>query len=250
MYAAVPAGHTPPQDLDSIARRYPDDPLLKTGVVALPAQGGADPQTVAALDARGWQVALDASDERGVRLALDAFAAAARSAASAKPRRHRIEGVDLIDPEDLPRFATLGVVASMQPLDTAGGLFTWSKLAGPERAPFGWAARSLSAAGAHLAFGSGWPRLPLEPLGTVKAAVKRDEMHTHEELTLKSAINACTSGAAWASLDEHRKGTIKPGMLADLVVLSTDIFRGPAALEAAEVAMTIFDGRIVYRRPS
>ena len=80
--------------------------------------------------------------------------------------------------------------------------------------------------------------------------MKRAEIQAQEGLTLKSAINACTSGAAWASFDEHRKGTIKPGMLADLVVLSTDIFRGPASLEAAEVVMTIFDGKVVYRRPS
>jgi predicted amidohydrolase YtcJ len=138
----------------------------------------------------------------------------------------------------------------MQPLDTAGGLQSWSKLAGPERAPFGWPARSLSAAGAHLAFGSGWPRLTLDPLAALKAAVERADMQAPEALTLKSAINAWTSGAAWVSFDEHRKGTIKPGMLADLVVLSTDIFHGSKALDAAEVTMTIFDGKIVYRHPS
>ena len=71
-----------------------------------------------------------------------------------------------------------------------------------------------------------------------------------EQLTLKSAINGWTSGAAWASFDEHRKGTLKADMLADLVILSTDIFAGPAKLTEAEVVMTIFDGKIVYRRPS
>jgi predicted amidohydrolase YtcJ len=250
VYAAVPVGHTPPEDLEPIAKRFPDDPLLKTGVVTIPEDEPLDPKEVAALDAGGWQVAVEARDEHSARLALEAFAAAARGATSAKPRRHRIEGIELVDPDDMPRFGALGIVASMQPLDTAGGLATWMRLAGPERAPFGWAARSLSAAGAHLAFGSGWPRLPLDPLGTIRAAVKRAALHAPEALTLKSAINACTAGAAWASFDEHRKGTIKPGMLADLVVFSNDIFRGPAALEAAEVAMTIFDGKVVYRRPS
>ena len=72
--------------------------------------------------------------------------------------------------------------------------------------------------------------------------------HAAEQLTLKSAINAWTSGPAWASFDDHRKGTLKPGMLADLVVLSTDIFGGPAKLAAAQVDLTIFDGKIVYRR--
>jgi hypothetical protein len=129
-------------------------------------------------------------------------------------------------------------------------MLAWTRLAGVDRAPFGWAARSLSAAGAHLAFGSDWPRLPLDPLASIRASVNRAPMHASEQLTLKSAINAWTSGPAWASFDDRRKGTIKPGMLADLVVLTTNVFGGQAKLDSAEVAMTIFDGRIVYRRPS
>jgi len=137
----------------------------------------------------------------------------------------------------------------MEPLESAGGLLTWTKWAGVERSPFGWAARSLSAAGAHLAFGSAWPRLPLDPLASIRATVNRAPIHASEQLTLKSAINAWTSGSAWASFDDLRKGTIQAGMLADLVVLTTNIFGGQAKLDAAEVAMTIFDGKIVYRRP-
>ena len=105
-------------------------------------------------------------------------------------------------------------------------------------------------AGAHLAFGTDWPRLPLEPLAGLRAALQRPDLHAPEQLTLKSAINAWTSGAAWASFDEHRKGTLKADMLADLVILSSDIFAGSANLASAEVAITIFDGKIVYRRPS
>src|SRR5207302_4283369 len=127
---------------------------------------------------------------------------------------------------------------------------TWSKNLGPERAPLGWPSRSLSAAGAHLVFGTDWPRLPLDPLAGLRAAVSRPGLEAPEQLTLKSAINAWTSGAAWASFDEHRKGTIKPDMLADIVILSTDIFANPARLATAEVVMTIFDGKIVYRRAS
>jgi hypothetical protein len=175
----------------------------------------------------------------------------AKNAQGAKAPRHRIEGVTLIDPEDIPRFGALGVIASMQPLHAvADGLLTWSSNVGPDRAPFGWAMRSLSADGAHLAFGSDWPRLPQDPLAGLRAAVTRPERHAPEQLTLKSAVNAWTSGSAWASFDEHRKGTIKSDMLADIVILSTDIFGGAAKLQAAEVVMTIFDGRIVYRRAS
>jgi predicted amidohydrolase YtcJ len=278
IYAAVPAGRTTPNDLDAIARRYPDDPLLKTGVASIALDGSVESQTaamlapyaprgstdgvmkmsaadlsklVATLDARGWQVAVDASGDRAVRLALDAFGAVAKSAQGVKPPRHRIESVTVIDPEDVPRFGALGVIASMQPLHATGGdLLNWSKSLGPDRVALGWAARSLSAAGTHLAFGSDWPRLPLDPLAGLRAAATRPEIHAPEQLTLKSAINAWTSGAAWASFDEHRKGTIKADMLADIVILSTDIFAGPAKLAGAEVVMTIFDGKIVYRRPS
>jgi predicted amidohydrolase YtcJ len=99
-------------------------------------------------------------------------------------------------------------------------------------------------------FGTDWPRLPLTPLDGLRAAVQRPDLHAPEQLTLKSAINGWTSGGAWASFDEHRKGRVKAEMLADLVILSNDIFAGPAKLAAAEVAMTIFDGKIVYRKMS
>lgn len=278
VYAAVPAERTATDDLDAIARRYPDDPLLKTGLASIvldgsvasqsaamlapyESRGGGDgvmlvpppdlAKLVAFLDQHGWQIAIDAAGDRSVRAALDAYAAVAKSASAARPARHRIESVSVIDPEDVPRFGALGVVASMQPLHaTLTGLTAWSQTLGAERAPFGWPARSLSAAGAHLAFGSDWPVLPLEPLDALRAAVRRPGIQAGEQLTLKSAINAWTSGAAWASFDEHRKGTLKPGMLADLVILSTDIFAGPAQLTGAEVALTVFDGKIVYRRPS
>jgi predicted amidohydrolase YtcJ len=249
VYAAVPLARTPSQDFDAIAKRYPDDPVLKTGITTVTAGSVTTPAAVSALTALDWQIAIEANDEPSVHHALDALAQIAKNAPAGKATRHRVEGVSLIDPDDIPRFGALGVVASMEPLESAGGLVTWTKWAGVERSPFGWAARSLSAAGAHLAFGSAWPRLPLDPLGSIRATVSRAPIHASEELTLKSAINAWTSGSAWASFDDLRKGTIQAGMLADLVVLTTNIFGGQAKLDAAEVAMTIFDGKIVYRRP-
>jgi predicted amidohydrolase YtcJ len=278
VYAAVPAARTTAEDFDAIAKRYPDDPLLKTGLATIVLDGSVESQTaamlapyepkgagdgvlqvsgaelerlVSTLDSRGWQIAIDANGDKSVRMALDAYAGVAKRADSTRPARHRIEGLSVIDPEDVPRFGSLGIVASLQPMHaTLGGLVNWSEHLGPERVPFGWAARSLSAAGAHLAFGSDSPVLPLDPLGALRAAVRRPDIHASEQLTLKSAINAWTSGAAWASFDEHRKGTLKPGMLADLVILSTDILAGPKQLDTAEVVLTVFDGKVVYKRPS
>ena len=136
---------------------------------------------------------------------------------------------------------------------------------GPERAALGWASHSLAGAGARLAFGSDWPNLPLDPVAGLNAAVNRSiarrtqesetieeerppdaVLYANEALALKSAINAWTSNAAWASFDEHRKGMIKAGMLADLVVLSADILTGtPEKLASTEVDVTIFDGKVV-----
>lgn len=277
VYAGVPAT-TSPDDLDAIARRFPDDPLLKTGLATATLDGSVESQTaamlapyaprgsgdgvvtmtaaelgrlVSTLDGRGWQIAIEASGDRAVRSALDALAAVAKTTRSVKPPRHRIEGLAVVDSEDILRFGALGIVASMQPLHaTADPLITWSRNLGPDRASLGWPARSLSAAGAHLAFGSDSPLLPLDPLASLRAAVARAESQAPEQLTLKSAINAWTSGAAWASFDDHRKGSIKADKLADLVILSTNIFAGSSQLMAAEVVITIFDGKVVYRRPS
>ena len=278
VYAAVQGERTAAADLDAIAKRYPDDPLLKTGLATIAFDGSVESQTaamlspyaprgsgdgeaqmtsaqlstlVATLDGKGWQIAIDAAGDRAVRAALDAIGAVAKTAQAARAPRHRIEGIATVAAEDIPRFGALGVIASMQPLHATGdALVTWTKNLGPDRAPLGWPARSLSAAGAHLAFGTDWPRLPLAPLDGLRAAVQRPDLHAPEQLTLKSAINGWTSGAAWASFDEHRKGRLKAEMLADFVILSNDIFANAANLATAEVAMTIFDGKIVYRKTS
>ncbi len=106
-----------------------------------------------------------------------------------------------------------------------------------------------------MTFESGWPAGPLNPMETLHAAVNRDAgadsapAPDAPAITLERAIDACTSGAAYASFDEQRKGILEAGMLADLVVLSNDIFSAPPSrLRAASVAVTIFDGRIVYRK--
>jgi predicted amidohydrolase YtcJ len=116
---------------------------------------------------------------------------------------------------------------------------------------------SLRRNGASLAFGSDWPAAPLDPIAGVFTAVNRTTPEgepdggwlPEERVSLAEAIRAFTSGAAWASFDEQRKGTLERDMLADIVILSADIFAlPPERLLEAEVVTTIVDGRVVYRR--
>jgi predicted amidohydrolase YtcJ len=114
------------------------------------------------------------------------------------------------------------------------------------------AALRVSNARGRLAFGSGWPSAPLDPLRGLGALLGADVPSGGDEvpgLSLKTAIDAYTAAGAWASFDEQRKGTVAPGMLADLVVLSEDIFKPAVAdLTDTQVDVTIFDGKVVYRR--
>ena len=273
--------------LAEAAKRYPDDPLLKTGAVKIAVDGVIEAHTAAMLspyanretpgapridpdalnrlvrlvDAEGWQIMTHAIGDGAVRMTLDAYQHAARSnARPARGRRHRIEHSETVDPADLPRFGSLGVLASMQPLHgspSPAQIDVWTRNIGPERASRGWPYRSIGRAGGKLAFGSDWPVVSLNPLLGIHTAVNRTTpdgtpvggWHPAQRLTVEAAIEAYTSGGAWASFDEGRKGTIAPGMLADLVVLSWDILEAPpSALATARVEYTIFDGRIVYRR--
>jgi predicted amidohydrolase YtcJ len=273
--------------LESLTARYPDDPLFKMGgaritldgavesleaAVLQPYEGQADDDRparmdpdafnrfVRLLDARGWQVTAEASGDRAVRMALDAFEHASKSnPAPARGRRHRIESIELIDRLDLPRFGRLGAIATLEPLrgtPTTTRLDAWIGAVGPDRASRAFPSRSLASARGRLEFGSGLPSAPLSPFEVMHVATTRTTLDgtpdggwaPGERVTLKRAINALTAVPAYASFDEQRKGSLTAGMLADLVVLSNDIFDRPAAqLAHTTVAVTIFDGKIVYR---
>lgn len=271
---------------DELKVKYADDPVLKAGAIKLFADGVIESYTAAMLqpyttrptasgeprfeqaaldrlvkdlDRRGWQVMIHAIGDRAIRMALDAFeAAAAANPAPARGRRHRVEHIETIDPADVPRFGTLGVIASMQPahsLPDLGGV--WSQNIGPEREAHAWMYGSIARANGRLAFGSDWPVVAMDPLMGLFVAVNRTTPDglpeggwiPTERLSLNQAIDAYTRDAAWASFDEHRKGSLERDMLADIVVLSQDVFSVPAPrLADTEVAVTIFDGKIVYRR--
>lgn len=271
---------------DALKDKYDDDPVFKAGMIKLVADGvieaytaamlqpyttrqttSGEPrmepdrlnQLVADLDRRGWQVMVHAIGDRAVRMALDAFEAIGDSPDGPRERRHRIEHIETIDAADIPRFGQLGVIASMQPyhsIPDMGGV--WSQNIGPERESRAWAYGSIARSQGRLTFGSDWPVMTMDPLLGLHVAVNRtrpDDGRPEggwlpgERLTLQQAIDAYTREAAWASFDEHRKGTLEPEMLADIVVLTRDIFAlAPDRLHEAEVDVTIFDGRIVYQR--
>ena len=253
IYIGVPvtAGEHAAAKLDELAKRFPDDPSIKTGVAYIRAGTSAADltQIVGAIDRDDWQIAVEAPDASAVHDALAAFDAAARANTNrSADRRHRLEGVRDVLTDDLRAFKSGRWIAVLFPSQLVTPQGEDGRGDAPSLDLLHWPARSLTASGAHLAFGTDAPAGLADPLASIAALTTR---HTapDEELALKSAINAWTSGAAWASFDEHRKGTLEHGMLADLVVLSDDIFKmPPEAVGSAKVAVTIIDGRVVYRR--
>lgn len=198
----------------------------------------------------GAQVAIHAIGDLGVRHGLDAIAAA-HEANPGTDVRHRIEHAQVVHPDDLPRFAALDVVASVQPTHATSDMPWAESRLGPERLPWSYAWRSLHDAGAVLAFGSDAPvEVPDPALGLWVATTRSDSAgnppggwRLEEAVTLDEAIAAYTSGAAHAVGDEARVGTIEPGKLADLTVWETvDGRLRPLA--------TVVGGAVLWRQPA
>jgi predicted amidohydrolase YtcJ len=207
-------------------------------------------------DAAGLQIALHAIGDRANQVALDLWE---RLAAENGPRdrRPRIEHAQHLHPADVARFAAAGVIASVQPYHCLDDGRWIEKRIGRERARSAYAFRSLIDAGAVVAFGSDWFVAPLDPLLTIYAAVTRrtlDGRHPggwnpEQKVSVAEAVHACTAQGAYASGEEQLKGSLEPGKLADVVVLSEDIFSiEPAAIADTRVDVTIFDGKVVFER--
>ena len=266
-------------------KTFGDDPTLKTGVVKMYADGVIESRTAAMLtpyanstsagspnlppeeltrivtmlDKRGLQVQIHAIGDRAIRMSLDAFEhAAAANPAPARGRRHRLEHIESIDAADIPRFGKLGVIASQQPMHVALGDMNSSHPSGPwpdnigaDRASRAWAWGRIHEAGGRITFGSDWPVAPLEAGQGIWLAATRIGPPTmgDQKIPIGDAIKGYTLWPAYASFEEHRKGMLAAGMLADLVVLSTDIVsQPPVTATGVVVETTIFDGRVVYER--
>lgn len=213
---------------------------------------------VDAADAAGLQVILHAIGDAANRQALNAFEHAAR-VNPPHERRHRIEHAQVVALSDIPRFHALGVIASMQPTHATSDMRWAEQRIGPERLKGAYAWRSMLNAGATVVFGTDFPVEPIRPVEGIYSAVtrqSRDEPGTppggwmpEERLTREEAIRLYTAAPAFGEWQEKVKGTLRPGMLADLVVWSADLLTiPPADILKAEPVMTVVGGRVVYEK--
>jgi len=215
-------------------------------------------QAIAELDRRGLQIFTHAIGDKAVRLALDAYQNATETNHT-NDARPRIEHIETISAQDVPRFGKQGVIASFQPLhaypddDT---LNIWARNVGPERAQRAWVWHSIETTGGRLAFGSDWPVVTLNPWPGVQNALTRQTTDGNppggfvpsERISLEDTITAYTLGAAFAGRREKTEGSLEPGKLADLIVLSQDLFKvKPSEIAKTEVLLTIVGGKVVYR---
>ena len=204
-------------------------------------------------DRRGLQICVHAIGDGAVRTVLDGYALA-QDRNGVRDSRHRIEHIEVVHPADIPRFKELGVVASMQPLHPPGQMGlplepTLSRI-GEHRWPYAYAWRTLLSAGARMVLASDWPVSALNPLISIQSAVTRGVWRPglpDQRLSLLEAIAGYTRRGAYAEFCEDKKGMLKPGMLADIVVLGADIeAHDPAAIKDIPVRYTICDGKITY----
>lgn len=205
-------------------------------------------------DKRGLQVMIHAIGDRSNATILDIYEKVF-SEDGPRDRRFRIEHAQHLRQQDIPRFGKLGVVASMQPVHlTDDGRWAGTRL-DAERLKGTYAFRSLLDSGAHLACGTDWSVAPLNPLFGVYAAVTRRTTDgknpngwiPEQKITIDEAVKCYTTGSAYAEFQESIKGTLEVGKLADMVVLSDDIFKiDPPKIAEVKVLFTVVDGKVVY----
>jgi len=209
------------------------------------------------LDRRKFQVITHAIGDLGIRTTLDAYEAAAQINGP-RDRRFRIEHIENIHPADIPRFGKLGVIASMQPLHAYPGPnleAIWGRNIGPARMPNSFPWQGIAKAGGRLNFGSDWPVVTLDPFEGIQNAVTRQRTDgtpaggwvPEQRVTLDQALAAYTRDAAWGQFEENIKGTLTPGKLADVIVLSQDLFKiSPLDIYKTKVVLTVVGGKVVH----
>jgi predicted amidohydrolase YtcJ len=211
-------------------------------------------ENIKAADRAGLQCSIHAIGDRANNLLLNYFEEAQRENGP-RDRRFRIEHAQHLSASDIPRFARLKVIASMQPYHAIDDGRWAEKRIGPARIKTTYAFRSLLDAGATLVFGSDWYVAPLSPILGIHGAVTRQTIDgknpggwvPEQKISVEEAVRAYTSSCAYAEFAEREKGALEAGKLADVVVLSQDIFRiNPADIKKTTVIYTITGGRVVY----
>ncbi len=209
---------------------------------------------IAGADQAALHVAVHAIGDRANRELLDIYEEVTRDH-GARDRRFRVEHAQHLSPRDVPRFASLGVIPSMQPYHAIDDGRWAERVIGRERIETTYAFRSLLDAGARVAFGSDWFVAPPTPLEGIYAAVTRrtlDGAHPggwvpDQRISVEDALRAYTSSGAYASFDESAKGMLAPGYFADLVIIDRDLMTAdPTSLADARVTTTIVGGRVVH----
>jgi len=259
------------------------DPWLKTGALKAVTDGALGSRTAALLapyrdnpsnsgilriepeqlkkmvierDKAGFQIALHAIGDRANRIALDAFAAA-RAANGKRDARHRIEHAQVVALNDIPRFAALGVIASMQPCHETTDMRWAEARLGPERSKGAYAWNSMLRHGVRMAFGTDYDVEPINPMIGLYACTTRElpaggpkgGWVPKEKISLDACIREYTLGSAYAEFEENNKGQLAPGKFADIVVFSADITRiPPPQLLKTQVLMTFVGARLVYEK--
>ena len=275
-----------PDDLEKIeaARKTYDDEWISGGVVKMMLDGVVEAHTAAmltpysddpsqtgkmfwepgkyrsavlTLDERGLQIFTHAIGDKAVRTALDAYEEAARVNGH-HDARPRVEHIETVTAEDIPRFGKLGVIASVQPLhlypdeDT---LDIWARNVGPERAQRAWSFHSIEASGGRLAFGSDWPVVTMNPWKGLQTGITRKTEDgkpeggfvASEAISLEHGIKAYTLGAAFAGRKEKEEGSLEAGKLADMIIVDQDLFKIPASeIGKTQVLLTMVGGKTVY----
>ena len=208
----------------------------------------------------GFQVTTHAIGDRANRMVLDAMERALAET-GAEDARLRIEHAQILHPDDVPRFAELGVIPSMQPTHCTTDMNWAATRIGEGRTRYAYAWRSLLDSGVRIAGGSDAPVEPVQPLPGIYAAITRRDLetgwpgeegwHPEEKVTRAEALRMFTLDAAYAAFEEDLKGSLEPGKLADIVVLSKDIMTIPAEeILTTEVLMTFLGGKMVYEKPA
>jgi predicted amidohydrolase YtcJ len=211
----------------------------------------------------GYQVGFHAIGDKGVQLALDAFAQAEKAARDAKVKaadggnsndyRLRIEHAQVTTPQQIVRFKELKVIASMQPSHLLTDMSWAESRLGPKRAEHSYAWAEFLRRGVTLAFGTDYPVEPVTPFRGIYAALTRMNVdgtksyYPAQKLNIEQTIAAYTTGAAFAEFAEKQKGKLEPGMLADFVVLDQDITAAPPPkILETKVLRTVVGGKTVY----